>query len=461
VKPKSIGHIAVFALILGSLSATLAGCRAPQSTAFPESPGPAPTLTIAGAGSRVAGEAVPTETGETPPATVSAVATVPSVATLPPVATAPTAAIATPIARDYWPTEGWRTSTPAEQGVDAEKLAQMLDAIGQQNLPIHSVLVIRNGYIVSETYFGSDTPETKREIYSVTKSFIATLIGIAIDKGLIAGVNVPVGDFFPDRSFANWDAAKQAMTLENFLTMTTGLDWPEDDATFRRLYGSRDWVKFVLDEPMRSQPGSQFLYCSGCSHVLSAIIQAQTGMNTRGFAEQELFAPLGISNLAWDTDATGIPIGGWGLQLAPRDLAKLGYLYLNDGAWDGRQIVSKQWVRTATQTHTPSDTDLGYGYQWWTYPRWGAYAALGRYGQTIFVVPELDLIVVTTAQLDGHDPIFKLIDEYIVPAVQRPSAYQPSSLASTTRISSLALKGPATPFPRHQGTAALASALVQ
>jgi len=324
----------------------------------------------------------------------------------------------TPAVPPYWPTQGWRTSTPAEQGMDAERLARMLNSVRRQNLDLHSLLVIRNGYLVSETYFGSNTPDTRREIYSVTKSFIATLVGIASDKGLIAGVERAVGDFFPDRTFANWDAAKQAMTLENLLTMTTGLDWPEEDATFRQLYGSRDWVQFVMDEPMRRQPGSEFLYCSGCSHVLSAIIQQQAGMNTRDFAQRELFEPLGINDAVWDTDTTGIPIGGWGLQLTPREMAKLGYLYLNGGVWDGRQIVSAGWVKAATQKHTETDTDLGYGYQWWTYPRWGAYAALGRYGQTIFVIPDLNLIVVTTAALDGHDPIFDLIEQYIVPAVE-------------------------------------------
>jgi CubicO group peptidase (beta-lactamase class C family) len=304
--------------------------------------------------------------------------------------------------------------------MDAAKLAEMLEAIRQQNLNLYSLLVIRNGYIVSETYFGSTTPETRREIYSVTKSFIATLVGIAVDKGLIAGVDRPVGEFFPDRSFANWDAAKQAMTLENLLTMTTGLDWPENDATFRELYGTRDWVKFVMDEPMRSKPGSAFSYCSGCSHVLSAIIQRQAGMNTRDFAQRELFEPLGITGAAWDTDSAGTPIGGWGLQLTPREMAKLGYLYLNGGAWDGRQIVSADWIKAATRKHTRTDSDLGYGYQWWIYPLWGAYAALGRYGQTIFVIPDLNLIVVTTAALEGHDPIFYLIEQYIVPAVERP-----------------------------------------
>jgi CubicO group peptidase (beta-lactamase class C family) len=161
-------------------------------------------------------------------------------------------------------------------------------------------------------------------------------------------------------------------------------------------------------------------YCSGCSHLLSAIIQKQTGMNTRDFAQGELFEPLGIRDAVWSTDSTGIPIGGWGLQLTPREMAKLGYLYLNGGVWDGRRIVSAEWVKTATQKHTGTDSDLGYGYQWWTYPRWGAYAGLGRYGQTIFVIPDLSLIVVTTAALEGHDPIFDLIEDYIVPAVERP-----------------------------------------
>jgi CubicO group peptidase (beta-lactamase class C family) len=101
-------------------------------------------------------------------------------------------------------------------------------------------------------------------------------------------------------------------------------------------------------------------------------------------------------------------------------MAKLGYLYLNDGTWDGRQIVSSEWIKAATRKHTETDSDLGYGYQWWTYPRWGAYTALGRYGQTIFVIPDLNLIVVTTAALDGHDPIFDLIDRTIIPAVERP-----------------------------------------
>ena len=219
-------------------------------------------------------------------------------------------------------------------------------------------------------------------------------------------------------------AAKQAMTLENLLTMTSGLDWEEGDPTYASLYRSQNWVDWVMKLPMTGEPGKDFVYCSGCSHVLSAVLQQQTGMNTEAFADQNLFQPLGISDYRWDKDAQGIPIGGWGLGLTPRQMAKLGYLYLHQGNWNGRQIISSSWVKTATTRHVVTGDkiaggSLDYGYQWWIYPTNNAYTALGRGGQTIFVAPDQDLIVVTTADLPGgHDPIFDLIDRFILPAVQ-------------------------------------------
>lgn len=319
----------------------------------------------------------------------------------------------------YWPTETWRTSSPEEQGMDSHKLAQMLAAVQQQHLNLHSLLVIRNGYLVSETYFGSYQPDTRHELYSCTKSFVSTLIGIALDKGFIDGTDHRLVDFFPQRTFANLTGQKEDMLLEDVLTMRSGLDWQEGDPAYMALYQSPDWVGFMLDKPMAAPPGSRFNYCSGCTHLLSAILQQTTGMNPRDFAEQTLFKPLGIVNVKWDTDAAGIPIGGWGLQLTPRDMAKLGYLYLQHGQWAGWQIVSASWVENATQKHTATDGNLGYGYQWWTYPSLAAYTALGRFGQTIFVIPGSDLVIVTTAEMDNHDEIFQLIEQYIVPAVQR------------------------------------------
>jgi CubicO group peptidase (beta-lactamase class C family) len=266
---------------------------------------------------------------------------------------------------DYWPTQDWRSSTPEEQGMDSHRLALMLEAVKQERLPLHSLLVIRNGYLVSETYFPPYDENSREELYSCTKSFIATLVGIAIDQGYIDSVQQPVLDFFAERSFENRDAAKQAMTVEDLLTMRSGLDWEEGDPAYQAMYQSPDWVKFVLDKPMREQPGRQFNYCSGCSHVLSAIVQEQSGMNTRDFAQKELFEPLGITNMNWSVDSTGIPIGGWGLQITPREMAKLGYLYLHNGTWGGQQIVSAGWVKSATQMHTHTDSPqvAGYGYQ--------------------------------------------------------------------------------------------------
>lgn len=319
----------------------------------------------------------------------------------------------------YWPTAGWRTSSPEAQGMDPELLARLPQVVRQAALNLHSLLIIRNGSIVSETYFQPYTAETEHEVYSVTKSVVATLVGIALDKGAIDGVDQSVAGLFHDYTFQHPDPGKNTMTLEDVLTMRSGLDWQEQDSTFWQMYQSDDWVQFMLDMPMREQPGQQFRYCSGCSHLLSATLQRRTGVNTRDFAQQNLFEPLGIRDVSWEQDPQGLPIGGWGLWLTPRDMAKLGYLYLHDGMWDGRQVVSASWVKAAVTSHTATDSKLGlgYGYQWWTYPRLGAYAALGRDGQTIFVVPKHQLIVVTTAEVDGHEAIFKLIEQYIVPAV--------------------------------------------
>jgi len=276
-----------------------------------------------------------------------------------------------------WPTDGWPTSRPEDQGLDPQTLAEMLATIQARRLNLHSLLVIRNGTLVSETYFGPYQADTPHESYSVTKSFIATLIGIASDRGAIDQLDRPILDFFPEQA-ARRDPQKQAITLEDLLTMRAGLEWEEGDAAYRALYQSPDWVEFMLERPMAGPRGKVFNYCSGCSHLLSALLESATDMNPRAFAEETLFGPLGIRSARWATDSAGIPIGGWGLQLTPRDMAKLGYLYLQRGEWAGQRIVSAQWVEAAIQTHTPTEDDLGYGYQWWTYPALGAYAALGR-----------------------------------------------------------------------------------
>ena len=325
----------------------------------------------------------------------------------------PTAAAIPP--RDYWPTAGWRISTPEEQGLDPVLLGQMFDAIEDRSLNVHSVVLVRNGVIVAEAYYSPYGQNTRHVLYSVTKSFVSALVGIAIEEGYIESVDQPVLGFFPDRAFANPNSRKDAMTLEHLLTMTAGLDWEEGTPTYMAMYRSQDWVSYVLDAPMVAEPGDQFVYCSGCSHVLSAIIQQATGMNTLEYAQSRLFEPLGITNVYWDS--SGIPIGGWGLEITPRDMAKFGYLYLNDGVWEGQQIVPAEWVRTSVGEHVGTNGSLGYGYQWWTYPSLDAYTAIGRDAQLILVMPALDVVAVFTAELDDADVLFELTEEFVAPAV--------------------------------------------
>ncbi|MBN1438063.1 MAG: serine hydrolase [Anaerolineales bacterium] len=319
--------------------------------------------------------------------------------------------------KSYWPTAGWLTSAPEEQGLDGAKLDGMLKQIRAEKLDLHSIVVIRHGYIVHETYFKNQTADEKHALYSVTKSFLSALIGIAVEEGGIFGIGQEVLDFFPGTLFENPDPRKEAMTLEDLLTMRSGLAWLEADETFRELYSTVDWVKFMLDLPMADVPGTAFNYCSGCSNLLSAILQVATMKTAEEYAAEHLFPRIGIADYRWESDPAGASVGGWGLYLTPRDMAKLGLLYLRGGEWDGRQIVPADWVRESTRKHTATGGAFGYGYQWWIYPRWGAYAALGRGGQMVFVIPESDLIVVTTADMPDHDDLFELIEDFIQPAL--------------------------------------------
>ena len=331
---------------------------------------------------------------------------------------------ATPQAVSYWPTEGWRTSTPEEQGIDSEMLADMLGAIRNERYDIDSVLVVRHGHMVLDAYIHPFGPDQRHTIHSCTKSIVSALIGIAIDKGYIGGADQAVLDILPDRSAANLDANKEAMTLEDVLTMSTGLKCRDS-----YLYGwrglnemraSEDWVQFVLDLPMAEEPGIRFEYCNSASFLLSAIIQETTGTSAAAFAEKHLFGPLGISDVVWPSNPQGINIGWGELRMRPHDMARIGYLYLNAGQWDGKQVVPAGWVEASTRKHVSARTlQNGYGYQWWIHPS-GMYMALGYAGQYIVVVPQKDMVVVFTSDLSERQFFVpqELLDDFILPAAK-------------------------------------------
>jgi CubicO group peptidase (beta-lactamase class C family) len=340
----------------------------------------------------------------------------------------------------YWPTAGWQTSTPEEQGMDSETIAAMIEYLrGYDGSQVDSLMIIRNGYLIAEVYFYPFTKGSKHDIASVTKSFTSTLTGIAIDKGYISNVGKYVLDFFPDRTIANLDAKKRAMTLEHLLTMQTGFECIAEPAevTLMEMVNSPDWVQFTLDLPMSEAPGKSWVYCGSGAHLLSAILWQATNMSTLEFAQEHLFKPLGISEVIWPTDPQGINRGYGDLCITTDDMAKLGYLYLYQGKWEGRQVLSDTWIGSATRMHVKVSEEAGHGYMvWFVRDDYGFYGAHGRGGQAIFIMPDEHLVMVLTGS--GSDPPTTkgLIPNYILPAIKsaEPLPENPEGIA---RIQSL------------------------
>ncbi len=303
---------------------------------------------------------------------------------------------------------------PEQQGIDSAQLAKMFEEINRRNLNLHSLLIVRHGYLVTEAYFPPYQAGTKHDMYSITKAVMSALVGIALDQGSLHGLDQKAVDFFPDRTIAENDERKQAITLEHLLTMTSGLRLNDEDG--QKLSAGGDLVQATLDRPMAAKPGDRWYYDSGGPHLLSAILQKATGQNALAFAQGQLFQPLGISDVTWPTDSNGVSTGGWGLWMTPRDMAKFGYLYLKNGVWNGQQIVPADWVQVSTAKHANTWDDRGYGYLWWQL-YFGGYAALGQSGQEIIVLPDQDMVVVFTAGLD-EKILWKLVSDYIIPAAQ-------------------------------------------
>lgn len=328
----------------------------------------------------------------------------------------------------------WPVSTPEAQGMDSTLLAEAVHQFSQQDLyEIHSLHIIRNGTLVTEAYFYPYEAGYTHDMASVTKSVMATLIGAAIQQGYIQDVQQPVLTFFEDRTIAHLDEYKRAMTIEDLLTMRSGLDCTNHPAevTLFEMMSTPDWVQFTLDLPMATAPGSHFVYCSSNVHLLAAILQAATGQPLLDFARAALFEPLGITEVIWPTDPQGLPHGWGDLHLRPEDIAKLGQLYLDNGVWNGQQLLPPDWVQAAT--HIPADFDPnawgegeGYGYLWWLHS--GAYYAQGRGGQMVAVLPKVNLVVAVTG---GGGPVpldvvDQILTDYIVPSIQSNEALVPN-----------------------------------
>lgn len=311
--------------------------------------------------------------------------------------------------------------------MDSERLAQIFQFIGDKKLNLHSLLIVRNGYLVTEAYFDPYTPDTTHFAACITKSVMGMLTGIAIERGYIKSIDEPVLSFFPGRPIANMDARKQSIKLQHLLSLTPGLSCKDMLGSDAEMQKSKDWIQYTLDLPMISEPGTHFTYCSPAVHLLSAIIQRQTGMSAREFANEQLFKPLGIASVPverWPSDPNGISMG-YGLQLLPRDMAKLGYLYLNKGKWNDRQVVSPDWVAVSTTWHSTweEEANRDYGYLFWLFLADGYYSAMGLGGQQIHSVPDKNMVVVVTAGLSprAEDYVREVMRDYILPAARSNS----------------------------------------
>ena len=350
----------------------------------------------------------------------------------------------TPPVPSYWPTAGWRTASPASQGMDGKRLDAMLAKIRSAKLPLDSVTVVRHGRVVLDSSFGRFASGKLGEPYasgrlhelqSATKSVTSMLLGIALQEKAETGITVKTPVLRLAASLPSYqvpkhtDARKRAMTIEDLLTMQSGLAWRESGYAYTpgsgndlmTMFTTKNWTNYVIDRPMATRPGTRFVYNTGVSHLVSGVITILTGRPAAGLAAKRLFAPLGIRHYKWLAAPEGITAGGFGLQLQPRDLAKLAFLYLHHGRWNDRQIVPAAWVEQST-TDQVTDPKYEYGYLWWL-DRADGYAYMaGLYGQLAVVDPGKDIVAVITAHfpvtVDGNSVNRGLLETYILPAAR-------------------------------------------
>lgn len=342
--------------------------------------------------------------------------------------------------------DGWATASVESAGLSRTRLRAMESAIRAGEFKkITSVLIARRGKLVYETYFDAAGASGMRNTRSATKTITGMLLGIAIDKGLLAGVDLPVMRFFPDKQpVQNPDPRKEKITLEDFLTMSSILECNDSNQFSRgneeRMYLIEDYIKFTLDLPVRGFPawttkpkdspyGRSFSYCTAGVVTLGEILERATKISVPDFAAKNLFTPLGIQKAAWQFIPSGLAMTGGGLGLQSRDYLKLGQLYADGGVWNGSRIISESWIKASTRPHARVDDETEYGYLWWLKSfktgdkKFRAFLMLGNGGNKIAVFPDSNMVVVITTTnynlREAHELTDRLLSEYILAAVEQ------------------------------------------
>lgn len=348
----------------------------------------------------------------------------------------------------YWPTKKWRECEPEAVGMNSEKLLKAIEYAATPKFNTDGLVIIRKGHIVGEAYFGNFKINSKHISHSMAKSFTSSLVGIAIDKGQIEGVDEKICKFYDEWNCDDDDDLRSRITLRHAMTLTTGLEWHEDWSKWDpntndalKMGASDHFVKYMAERNGLYEPGQRFVYSTGDPMLLSKVIQQATGMTAFEYAGQNLFRPLNITSVHWDKDADGYTSTAWGLHTTVRNYAKFGYLFLNKGRWENQQVVSEAWVDKSTRTDPRVKMWAGYGYLWhvnlpyrlkWnkspvpldSIPEDG-YMAEGVMGQNIVIIPSKDLIVVRVA----NDPAYHMdlvkfltmVLETIIPPAEKTS----------------------------------------
>ncbi len=334
-------------------------------------------------------------------------------------------------------------TAPEEVQIAPEGVIAFVEAANRMSPGLHSFMLVRHGKIAAEGWWRPYAPNHPHQLYSLSKSFTSTAVGLAVTEGRLT-VEAPITSFFPDSLPAKISDNLAAMRVRHLLTMSTGHTQDATGPTVTAPDG--DWVKAFLSTTIPKEPGSLFVYNSAATYMLSAIVQKLTGMTVRDYLMPRLFKPLGFETPAWDTCPKGINTGGWGLNVRTEEIARFGQLYLQGGVWQGKRLLPAAWVTEATTKKIENGTDpnsdwaQGYCYQFWRC-RHGAFRGDGAFGQYCVVIPEQDAVVAITSGLNDMQGVLNLIWEHLLPAMRSASETPPASSALQEKLRGLSVPG--------------------
>lgn len=324
-------------------------------------------------------------------------------------------------------------ATPESQGVSSTAVAEFIRSADKDVNSMHSFMLVRHGKVVAEAWWEPENADKPHVMWSLSKSFTSTAVGLAVQEGKLS-VDDEVIKFFPDRVPADASPNLKAMRVKDLLTMSTG---HQDEVSLR---DEKDWISAFLKHPVPHKPGTHFRYNTPATFMQSAIVQKVTGEKVVDYLQSRLFDPLGIDAPKWDENPQGMSIGGYGLYLKTEDIAKFGQLYLQKGSWNGKQLVPEAWVVAATSkqvsngSNPNSDWEQGYGFQFWRC-RHGAFRGDGKDGQFCVVLPEQDAVVVMTANSTNLQGQLNVVWDKLLPAFSdKPLADNPSAAADLKAI---------------------------